>query len=282
MRCLTFALVFVFASGAAAERAEAQTGKVTGVVTDAATGQPIEGAQVLLQGTGYGQVSAANGRFFILGVPPGEYTVQARRIGYGTQQTTVNITIDVTREINFRLSNAANTLQTVQIVENQQSLVELKQTGTTQNISQEELQTLPVRNIKDALQLQAGFTDVPQVSTDLTAFTAARRQGATGVQIRGGRAGETMTLIDDIPVNNFLFGGPALDISNKAVAGVSTIKGGMEPQYGNALSGVISTATREGGTTIQGALDYETSKVGKAFGTVSDGLKGYDFIEGFL
>ncbi len=278
IRCLTFALVFLLAAG----RLEAQTGKVTGVVTDAATGQPIEGAQVLLQGTGYGQVSGTNGRFFILGVPPGTYTVQARRIGFGTQQTSVVVTIDVTREINFKLSSAANTLQTVQIVENQQNLVELKQTGTTQSISQEELQTLPVRNIKDALQLQAGFTEVPQVSTDLTAFTAARRQGFTGVQIRGGRSGETMTLIDDIPVNNFLFGGPALDITNKAVAGVSTIKGGMEPQYGNALSGVVSTATRDGGTTIQGALDYETSKIGKAFGTISDGLKGYDFIEGFL
>ncbi len=172
MRCLTLVLVFVLASGLAASRAEAQTGKVTGVVTDAATGQPIEGAQVLLQGTGYGQVSAANGRFFILGVPPNTYTVQARRIGYGTQQTTATVTIDQTVEINFKLSSAANTLQTVQIVENQQSLVELKQTGTTQSISQEELQTLPVRNIKDALQLQAGFTEVPQVSTDLTAFTA--------------------------------------------------------------------------------------------------------------
>ncbi|MDQ8154864.1 MAG: TonB-dependent receptor, partial [Gemmatimonadota bacterium] len=282
LRCLTLALAFVLVSGLAAGRAEAQTGKITGVVTDAGTGQPIEGAQVLLQGTGYGQVSGPNGRFFILGVPPATYTVQARRIGYGTQQTTVVVTIDVTREINFKLSSAANTLQTVQIVENQQNLVELKQTGTTQSISQEELQTLPVRSIKDALQLQAGFTEVPQVSTDLTSFTSARRQGITGVQIRGGRAGETMTLIDDIPINNFLFGGPSMDITNKAIAGVSTVKGGMEPQYGNALSGVVSMATRDGGTTIQGALDYETSKVGKAFGGISDGLKGYDFIEGFL
>jgi len=278
VRCLTFALVFVLASG----RVEAQTGKITGVVTDRATGQPIEGAQVLLQGTGYGQMSGTNGRFFILGVPPATYTVQARRIGFGTQQTTVDVAIDVTREINFKLSSAANMLQVVQIVENQQNLVELKQTGTTQSISQEELQTLPVRSIKDALQLQAGFTEVPSVSTDLTSFTAARRQGATSIQIRGGRSGETMTLIDDIPVNNFLFGGSSLDISNKAVSGVNTVKGGMEPQYGNALSGVVSMATREGGTTIQGAFDYETSKVGKAFGSLQDGLKGYDFVEGFL
>ena len=75
-RCLTFALVLPLAAALAAGRADAQSGKITGVVTDGATGQPIEGAQVLLQGTGYGQVSGASGRYFILGVPPGEYTVQ--------------------------------------------------------------------------------------------------------------------------------------------------------------------------------------------------------------
>ena len=278
LRCLTLALALTLA----ATRVEAQTGKITGVITDAATGQPIEGAQVLLQGTGYGQVSGASGRYFILGVPPGEHVVQARRIGYGTQQTTVTVAIDGTREVNFKLSNAASTLATVQITESQQNLVELKQTGTTQSISAEELATLPVRSIKDALQLQAGFTDVPQVSTDLTSFAAARRVGTSGIQIRGGRSGETMTLIDDIPVNNFLFGGQALDVTNKAVSGVSTIKGGMEPQYGNALSGVVSLATRDGGTSIQGALDYETSKIGTSFGGVQDGLRGYDFVEGFL
>lgn len=265
-----------------ASMAEAQTGKITGIVTDAATGQPVEGVQVLLQGTGYGQVSNASGRYFILGVPPGNYTILARRIGYQTQQSTVQISIDVTREVNFKISEASAQLAAVRIVDAQQNLVELKQTGTQQQITAEELDALPVRNIRDALALQAGFQEIPEVSTDLTSFTAARRSGSPAILIRGGRSGETMTLIDDIPVNNFLFGGGSLDITNKAVSSVSTFKGGLEPQYGNALSGVVSIATREGGTNLAGSIDYETSRFGTIFGSTQDGIRGYEFVEGFL
>jgi hypothetical protein len=97
--------------------ARAQTGKIAGVVTDAQTGQPIEGVQVAVQGTGYGAITQANGRYFIIAVPPGTYSVVARRIGYqGTQVAGVQVAIDVTRELNFRLNSAATTLVTQQIV----------------------------------------------------------------------------------------------------------------------------------------------------------------------
>ena len=42
--------------------ARAQTGKISGVVTDAGTGQPIEGVQVRVVGTGYGAITQPNGR----------------------------------------------------------------------------------------------------------------------------------------------------------------------------------------------------------------------------
>ena len=94
-------LAVVVAAGMASlvpRLAQAQTGKITGLVTDATSGQPIEGAQVVVQGTSYGSITQANGRFFILAIPPGTYTVQARRIGYRTQsQTGVVVAIDVSR-----------------------------------------------------------------------------------------------------------------------------------------------------------------------------------------
>ena len=64
-----FALAFV------PRAAEAQTGKISGTVTDAATGQPLEGVSVFLQGTGAGALTNASGRYFILSVPPGTYTI---------------------------------------------------------------------------------------------------------------------------------------------------------------------------------------------------------------
>jgi hypothetical protein len=75
------ALVIAAASPAVAR---AQTGKITGVVTDAANGRPVEGVQVVLQGTGRGAVTTSNGRYFILSVPPGTYTVT--RAGSATRR----------------------------------------------------------------------------------------------------------------------------------------------------------------------------------------------------
>ncbi|MBX9927776.1 MAG: carboxypeptidase-like regulatory domain-containing protein, partial [Gemmatimonadaceae bacterium] len=282
LRAAFACFAFTLALALTATVAQAQTGKLAGVVTDKADGKPIEGAQVVLQGTGFGGATAANGRYFMLGLPPGTYTVLVRRIGFQTQQTQISISIDVTRELNFQLSSATTTLAAVQIVETATNLVELRQSGNTTQITAEELATLPVRSIRDALNLQAGFTEIPAVSTDLTSFTASRTNSTPGIVIRGGRAGETMFLIDDIPVNNFLFGNQTLDITNKAVQSISSNIGFMEPQYGNALSGTISTATREGGATLQGALTYESSRFGELFDATQDRLRNYNFVEGFI
>jgi outer membrane receptor protein involved in Fe transport len=278
----SFCVVGAFVAMFAATRADAQTGKLTGVVTDAQSGAPIEGVQVVLQGTGYGNITSANGRFFIIAIPPGTYTVQARRIGYQTQQTQAQILIDVTREQNFSLSPATQQIQDVQIFASQDALVQLQSSSTTSQITTEELESLPVRSVQEALQLQSGFQEIPFVSTDLTSFTSSRRNATSPYIIRGGRAGETLTLIDGIPVNNFLFGGNSLDLTRAAVQNVATFRGGLEPQYGNALSGVVSIATKDGGTNLAGSVEYETSRFGGALGNTSDELRGYDFVEGYL
>lgn len=56
-------------------------GKVTGILTDS-TGQPIGNVELSLRGTGFGAVTQINGRYFLIGVPPGTYTLEARLL-YG-------------------------------------------------------------------------------------------------------------------------------------------------------------------------------------------------------
>ena len=96
IRTLIFVLALAILAGA--RRADAQTGTISGTVTDAANGQPLEGVQIVLEGTGRGAVTAADGRYFLLSVPPGTYTVIARRLGYQTEERRfVQVQIDVTR-----------------------------------------------------------------------------------------------------------------------------------------------------------------------------------------
>jgi len=57
------------------------TGKITGRVTDAAKGEPLYGANIILEGTNLGAVSDFNGDFYIINVTPGKYTMLVRMVG---------------------------------------------------------------------------------------------------------------------------------------------------------------------------------------------------------
>jgi outer membrane receptor protein involved in Fe transport len=262
--------------------ATAQTGKITGVVTDAGTGQPVEGAQVFIQGTGLGAVTGGNGRYFILSVQPGTYTVTARRIGFQSVEVAgVNVAIDVTRELNFRLNSSSTVLQTQRIVAEAAPLVERGLTGSSTTITADVIQNLPVTNIAGVLSLQQGFTAVPQ-NTSLLSLAEETRATVQPIRVRGGRGGATVALIDGIPINNPLFGQESISLNPLAVSAVDFTRGYMEPQYGNGLSGVINQALREGGTQVAGSLDYQNSSIAGAFGSKADELRGYNLFRGFL
>ena len=73
---VTLALLLTFSPAAA------QTRTVTGIVTDAATGQPLEGARVSVRGTSLATVTGATGTFSLGNVPDGNAVVSVRRIGH--------------------------------------------------------------------------------------------------------------------------------------------------------------------------------------------------------
>ena len=61
-----------------------QTGKITGKVLDQETGNPLPGVNVLLENTPMGAATDPDGKFVILDIPPGLYTVNLSFIGYAT------------------------------------------------------------------------------------------------------------------------------------------------------------------------------------------------------
>ncbi|MBT8479649.1 MAG: carboxypeptidase-like regulatory domain-containing protein [Gemmatimonadetes bacterium] len=61
---------------------QASTGKIQGRVTDAGTGAPVSGAQVLVDGSTLGNLTNDQGFYFINEVPAGLQNVRAQFIGY--------------------------------------------------------------------------------------------------------------------------------------------------------------------------------------------------------
>lgn len=261
---------------------QAQTGKVAGTVTDLQTGEPIAGAQVMLEGTGRGALTQANGRYFILNVPTGTYTIVAQSLGYATiRRENVLVTVDVTRTMDFALPTQAIAQQAIVVQAERTPLVQVNATGSTTTITSDQLLALPVNDVRGALALQPGFLDLQLENEDAVSYVDSRR-GFSPIRIRGGRYGETASLVDGIPVSNILFGGPAFDVPSMAVEQVTLETGGFEAQYGNALSGIINTSTREGSKNLRGSLRYSTSRAAGALGARQDELRGFDGIEGYI
>ncbi len=281
MRNRVFLLVAGFLFLLGSSPAFAQTGKVTGVVTDAQTGEPLVGVQVYLEGTGRGALTSENGRFFIVNIEPGAYAVVAELLGYQTMRVeNVQVSIDITRTVDFQLTPQAIAVGEIRVEVEATPLIETQATGTRDFISLSDVTSIPVVSINEALSLRNGFLEVPQ-NTDILSLTEEER-GVTPVRIRGGRNGETLSLIDGVPINNFVFGGPSFQPTPFAIQQLDYIRGGFEAQYGNALSGIINIATREGGNQLAGALEYRTTDFSGQLGVDQDDLANRHLVQGYV
>jgi hypothetical protein len=96
------AIGFAGATGLAA-----QTGSVTGRVTDANTGNPIPSAQVFISAINIGALTQQNGSYNLLNVPVGTHDVTVQRLGYRENVQPVTVTSGGTVVLNFVITEAA-------------------------------------------------------------------------------------------------------------------------------------------------------------------------------
>ena len=91
----------------------AQTGTLAGRVTDARTGTPVTTAQITITGTTLGAVVDAEGRFRVVGVPPGRYEVRARSIGYQPAVAAFSVAADGSADVNLAMNGSVTNLDAV-------------------------------------------------------------------------------------------------------------------------------------------------------------------------
>ncbi|WP_397546360.1 carboxypeptidase-like regulatory domain-containing protein [Rhodothermus marinus] len=204
-------------------------GRIAGVVTDAATGDPLPGVNVTIEGTTLGAASDIDGQYYILNVPPGRYTVRASMIGY--QPVVVeNVVVhaDRTTELNFALQEATVEIGEI-VVQAVRPDVERDKTSTSQIVRFDEVQALPgIRDIGDVLTLAADVIDG---------------------HFRGGRQGEEYYTLQGMGIVNPLDNSSAFMPIMSAVEEVEVITSGFSARYGNAQSGVVRISMKEGSRT---------------------------------
>lgn len=211
------------------------TGKIAGKVTDAQTGEELIGINVLVEGTTTGAATGIDGTYIINNIEPGTYTLIFSGVGYQKQIVKdVKVSSDFTTRIDIQLSSEAISLETI-VVEAQNPMIRKDLTSSKTVVDESQIQTLPVESLDQILTLQAGIT-----------------KGAGGeIHIRGGRSSEVSYNVNGVStVNPFDFS-RTVTISTNAVQELSVVSGTFNAEYGNALSGIVNTVTKEEGQTTK-------------------------------
>ncbi|MDT8323104.1 MAG: TonB-dependent receptor [Bacteroidota bacterium] len=214
----------------------AQTGKVSGKVTDLETGEPLIGANVVINaaGTTRGAATDVNGGYVVLNVPIGKVTIEVSYIGY-KKVTVQNVLVrtNETTDKDIQLPSDSYELDVVEVIA-QKPLVDKNVTNSKTTVTQEDIENLPVRGVESISAIQAG----------VVAF-------GNDLYVRGSRADATGYVVNGMMVNNPLFGGRSLAVINNAIAEQSLQAGGYSAEYGGANAGLVSTTTRAGGRKLR-------------------------------
>uniref|UniRef100_A0A7V0Z4P3 TonB-dependent receptor n=1 Tax=candidate division WOR-3 bacterium TaxID=2052148 RepID=A0A7V0Z4P3_UNCW3 len=101
MKKLIFFITAIFIFNhpiSARERNNNSTGRITGIVVESVTEQPIERVNIIIYDKTHKQLTGAatneTGRFFITGINPGEYIIEFSFVGFETKTDTIHITPD--------------------------------------------------------------------------------------------------------------------------------------------------------------------------------------------
>lgn len=90
-------------------------GTVQGKITDAETGEPLIGANIMLNNTMLGASSDMEGNFIIRGVPPGTFDLRVSFIGYVTE-TIRGVEVRTSEPVKVKVALKPETIQTAEVV----------------------------------------------------------------------------------------------------------------------------------------------------------------------
>jgi TonB-linked SusC/RagA family outer membrane protein len=260
MRCVITALSLLLWGIPAA----AQTRTVTGTVTDAQSGVPLDGARVSVRGTSLAASAGAGGRFTLVNVPQGDVTVGIRRIGYkpidlrlaaGQNELSVPLTRDLLHLSDIVVTGQATTVERRNLA------------NAIATVNAEDISRVSSQSVEYALQGKVAGASIQSNSGAPGGGVQVRLRGTTSINA----ASEPLYVVDGVVMSNVAIasnqnavtastGGsnPALtqdgqvnriaDLNPNDIENVEVLKGASASAiYGSrASNGVVIITTRRG------------------------------------
>lgn len=211
----------------------AQTYTVSGRVKDAANGETLLGATVVVENGG-GAITNEYG-FYSISLEKGTYKITYNYLGYESVTRTVELSENKT--INIELATQASEIGTAVI-----SAKALEKRVENKKISVVKMETAKIKEIPVIF----GEVDVLKTITLLPGIQSAG-EGNSGFNVRGGSQDQNLILLDEAAVYNasHLLGFFSV-FNGDAVKDLEVYKGGIPSKYGGRLSSIVDIKMRDG------------------------------------
>ncbi|MBI2417648.1 MAG: TonB-dependent receptor [Ignavibacteriales bacterium] len=239
-------------------------GVVEGVVIDRLTMQPLQGANIIIQGTSLGASTNEQGQYCIKDIPPGVYLVKVTMIGYEKIiKTDVRILVNRVTTVNCELKSMTVELSKGAEIFGGYFAKDPEKTVSTMKLSPEEIKSSP-----------GSAEDVFRIIHNFPGVTTANMANSNLI-VRGGAPDENLVYLDNVEIFSPLhFGKIEGSAGNISIINPSLLEsaefssGGFPSAYGGKLSSLFELKMKEGNKTRMNS-DFNMNMAG--FGYSADG-----------
>ena len=248
---ILFIVACLMSAGSALAQTQSNAADLNGTVTDP-NGAVVTGASVTARNSGTGisrtVTTGDDGRYSIIGLPPGEYDVTAEAPNFKKFVVSgVRLTVGQAADLTLKLEVGTPSV-VVNVPADEVQLVEPTRSSVANTIDQERIHNLPI-NTRDA----TGFA--------LTLSTVGRDNGrpigpapTSGLNIGGQRGRSTQVNVDGADFTDNSINAARTTVSMEAVQEYQVATNSYTPEFGRATGGVINVVTKRGTNDVNGSL----------------------------
>lgn len=208
---------------------------LSGNINDAATGEDLIGASVVVTGhPNTGAVSNAYG-FFSLTLEKGTYQMRFQFVGYEPQ--IVNVSLTENKKLDIHLSEKSYEIGNIVVTGERADKNITSVTMGNVKMNPKKIESIPVifgeRDILKTIQLTPGIKSAGE--------------GNSGFYVRGGGIDQNLILLDEAPVYNpsHLLGFFSV-FNSEALKDATLMKGSIPAEYGGRASSVFDIKMKDG------------------------------------
>jgi TonB-dependent receptor len=225
-----------------------QNGRISGVITDADTHEPLAGANVVLEGTALGAATDVDGVYLITNVPVGTYQLKVMYIGYGEVSVPVDVTADQSTRTDVELKLQVFEGETVEVtaqLEGQARAINQQLSANTivNVVSSDKIQELPDQNAAESLGRLPGIAVQRDAGEGQKIIIRGLAPKYNLITVNGERIPSTDPTDRSVDLSM---------ISSEMLAGIEVYKALTPDKDGDAIGGTVNFVVKKAPEGLKG------------------------------